>query len=96
MYPKVSILSGKRAIQSGGTSSGTSELMETNSFRDPCALYGGIYPTAVPPGVLSNRESRFDVILSVSEESRISSSYEAEILRLLPQDDTGTQSRRGG
>ena len=48
------------------------------------------------PRVLSNRESRFDVILSVSEESRISSSYEAEILRLLPQDDTGTQSRRGG
>jgi hypothetical protein len=44
MYPKVSILSGKRAIQSGGTS----DLMETNSFRDPCALYGGIYPTAVP------------------------------------------------
>ena len=41
-------------------------------------------------------ESRFDVILSDSEESRISSSYEAEILRLLPQDDTGTQSRRGG
>ena len=69
--------------------------METNSFRDLCALYGGIYPTAVPR-VLSNRESRFDVILSVSEESRISSSYEAEILRLLPQDDTGTQSRRGG
>ena len=53
-------------------------------------------PDRYPPRVLSNRESRFDVILSVSEESRISSSYEAEILRLLPQDDTGTQSRRGG
>ena len=53
-------------------------------------------PDRCPARVLSNRESRFDVILSVSEESRISSSYEAEILRLLPQDDTGTQSRRGG
>lgn len=70
--------------------------METNSFRDPCALYGGIYPTAVPleccliVKVASCHSERF------SEESRISSSYEAEILRLLPQDDTGTQSRRGG
>ena len=52
------------------------------------------YPTVVPSECCSNRESRFDVILSVSEESRISSSYEAEILRLLPHDDTGTQSRR--
>jgi len=41
---------------------------------------------------VANRETYINVILSVSEESRISSTYEAEILRPSPQDDTGTWS----
>jgi len=42
--------------------------------------------------VCRKRKSRIYVILSASEESRISCRYEVEILRLSPQDDRATQS----
>jgi hypothetical protein len=45
---------------------------------------------------MSQSRNRTSVILSVSEESRVSVPCEDEILRLSPQDDIATQSRPTG
>ena len=53
------------------------------------------HPDLLPQRLCRNCRTCIDVILSASEESLFSRTYRREILRLLPQDDIKTQSRKG-
>jgi hypothetical protein len=72
-------------------------MLRLNKKFASFAFFAAKYPLPFPPRVetVSQRQTSTNVILSVSEESRLSRPYEKQILRLSPQDDIATQSRRG-